>query len=340
MVEFHAHKFYELTKFKSTDILVTNYYFLRHFKFIPNNKIIISWHGTNDIYNDAGEQIKIMLDDNPDVKLILINDGSINLVHPRCYTITTKYHAATMLDIDAWNMPVPKKIKNKWFLSLNKRATHDRQYLFTQILKNNLQDYSYLSYLCETDRSISKNLIYGDRKDYERIGFGLEFIDKIPFYNFSQDLLSNDTLIKNYPSILADDCLFQIISETYSEEIYYTEKTLLSLAAGVFPLIIGGKGNMTNLENIGFVLPKDIFDYSYFDDLPKALDFDCKFHKIDKILESLKNFINNYSLEDFSKNWHPYSLHNYHYYRDGFQKNWQKEKQPVLDQVSDLIKTI
>lgn len=328
----YIHKFDELNKFTSPEILVTDYFSFVNHKLRLKKKNIISWHNTSDIHTETSKKIIQGLEKNPDAKIILINDGSIDIDHPNCYNIKTKYHHVTMLDINEWNMPVPTKEKNKWFLSLNKRANYFRQYLFAKIIENNLLDYGYLSYLCETDKGNNKKIVYGDKDQYIKFDIGLELVDKIPFYNFDQELSTTGTLIANYPWQQANDCLFQIICETYlTPQMFLTEKTLLPLAAGLFPLIIGCSDAMKNLEDLGFIFNKDIFDYTSWDN-------HCRGQiKMDGILTHLQHLIKNESLSELCEKWYPYSLHNYHYYRNGFIENWNAEKKIILDKLSDLL---
>ena len=79
------------------------------------------------------------------------------------------------------------------------------------------------------------------------------------------------------------------------------------MAAGLFPIINGCSNAMKNLENLGFVIPTDIFNYEPWDYHCHAIE------KTDGIISQLKNCINNHPLEVLCKKWHPYSLHNYSY---------------------------
>lgn len=162
----------------------------------------------------------------------------------------------------------PKNI-TKHFLSLNNRATWDRQALFYFMNNFDLLDTAYFSYLAQESNRKEWGTSY-DRLD-DIIGPDLWFTQninrkelkrKVP-YSINDSLRWDD----NYgrPEFYTET-FCSVILETYyttTNEFIITEKTIKPLAFEHPFLLFGPKGCLKELKSYGFETFSDVFDESY-----------------------------------------------------------------------------
>lgn len=77
-----------------------------------------------------------------------------------------------------------------------------------------------------------------------------------------------------------------VVSETYPDYNFLSEKSLKPIFAGQIPLIIGGQNIMQMYKDLGFDLFNDIIDYKHFDNEP---DYKIRVAKVLELLQNVKD---------------------------------------------------
>lgn len=208
----------------------------------------------------------------------------------------------------------------KKFLCLNKRGMVHRQLLYRAFYHYGLLESSYFSYLCE--RITQHDYILFDEHTWGVVENGIKQIRPtqwpelqsmaIPPEKFIQ--LPNDQRINEYqpwtkngdwalgqtdPTWLTDLELFHnsfcsVIIETAPDSpvVNLSEKTIRSIACGHPTLVLGAKGTVRRLRDLGFDMLDDIFDNSY-----DVLDDDIQ--RLAAFVKSIQR-INAYSFSDLT----------------------------------------
>lgn len=325
----------------------SNYHVLNYIRFLEydvikfKKNLILSFHNTLDDHSkQISEQLIKYFHCYPDNKVILINDGTIDFQHKNLKTIDSKYHYASLIPLNLYNFKPPKKEKSKWFFSLNKRGTQFRQQLFSYILDKKIENFGYFSYLCN-EKNVGPLEKIGVKDLYNSFNIGEKYVNLIPYSNFEQpeiykkDFMYDYKLIKNFPKEISDECLFHIIIETHiQEKVYLTEKCLLPLASGAYPIIFGPKNIINYLQNIGFKFPENFF-HNFSHESSKLPNNGWQL--INWIVDNIENDIKNNNLQELSNQWYEYGTYNFEYFHGDFQKNWNTEKKEIINLVKNVL---
>lgn len=160
-----------------------------------------------------------------------------------------------------------EKIISKHFLSLNNRASWDRQSLLYLIEKFNLQDKFHFSYRCQN--SSRNGYISEFDKLHQLIGDA--------WYNQGLDTSSikarlplvldtlNYSREKNISPEYYNSSFCSVIMETFQRpsDPINTEKIIKTIAHGHPFLLYGSDGHLKFLRDLGFETFSDVFDESY-----------------------------------------------------------------------------
>jgi hypothetical protein len=142
-----------------------------------------------------------------------------------------------------------QKNNNKYqnlYLNHTRRPHSHRVELLNQLYNHNLIDYGINSFL-------------NPEKDKDDDGIGYH---TYPWYihinNYDKTIHGEITV-----SYLNHDCAIELVTETTTNYIRYTEKTWRSIWNRHPFLILGGRGIHKYLHSLGFHLYEEIFDYSF-----------------------------------------------------------------------------
>lgn len=109
-----------------------------------------------------------------------------------------------------------------------------------------------------------------------------------------------EVIIPHYYSYVHSDCLFNITTETYYSncwnnysEMFITEKTWKPIVAKQIFVIIGPKGILKKLQDLGFKTFGDYIDESY--------DNESDEKRLYSAIDSVKNAMNMYTIEELDK---------------------------------------
>lgn len=192
----------------------------------------------------------------------------VSFIHDKLYWLTLNIDGHTLIDeINNFRLNNYRKEFKKHFLSLNNRASWDRQSMFYFMHKFDLLDKSYFSYQCQnSDRSeyggqfnelhniigdcwFSEGLDINNLKNriplvIDGLNNQIEIADTVNFYNTS---------------------FCSVILETFQrlDDPLITEKTIKAIACEQPFLVFGSNGLLEELKSFGFETFSDIFDESY-----------------------------------------------------------------------------
>jgi hypothetical protein len=172
---------------------------------------------------------------------------------------------------------------NYHFLYLNNRPHEWRLLLIDLLSKHNLLQYSAYSWHNNNDRGV------------------------IP-HSYQLKHFNGDTkILDNRYAVYKDQCyvptefyqsFFQLVSESTNKVPFLTEKTFMPIIVGKPFIIAGCQGIHKNLQELGFKLYDELFDYEFdnINDIEQRYEMICfEIKKISKIpLENLNKY--NYSL--------------------------------------------
>jgi len=205
-----------------------------------------------------------------------IIDGIKYISCPEWWEAQYRYHLTSFKDV-SFIAPDKKyqtiKTATKKMLSLNRNVKGHRPWWYNELLDSKLLDESYVSYYIP---STSKNEDYS-RENLDRwikhsigsiynyyIGHGFHYpenLDPRLFVDRQLDKL-DDTYIINYKKSIVDyynDSLFSIVSESFYERMFLTEKTFKAITH-CHPFIIIGDNTMNReLKRRGYKTYEDIF---------------------------------------------------------------------------------
>lgn len=173
---------------------------------------------------------------------------------------------------------------DKFVLSLS-RVIRPHRVMATYLLSTSeIADHAAISH-----STIGQDDINEVRRHKWLIGEDLEsWAKKLPFTIDTDDFKTNHALTIN--SILHHQTLFQIVNETHVKDwnkrsIFFSEKTFRSIGHMQPFLIFGQQGCNHALENYGFKLYHDMFDYSF--DLESNVEI-----RYQKLLSTVMNAVN------------------------------------------------
>jgi hypothetical protein len=146
---------------------------------------------------------------------------------------------------------------DKLYLNLNNHERGHRAKLLDYLCKFDLFDYGINTW--QNLESAGWDFNYFSPRKLSFDDFN-DFPKDMPQRVFSEKLLNSPNLIdvvtETYPSLDYND-------ELTKEFMFHTEKTFRSILFGKPFLVLGAKGQNTNLHKYGFALYGDIFDYEF-----------------------------------------------------------------------------
>ena len=233
------------------------------------------------------------------------------------------------------------KLKNKRFISMNGRLKPHREELINFIEENNLNkhiDYSVMEYNKPLDNYNFENV--NIQKKVDKLYEGEN--DRVSWDNMKKDSHTDFHINQIYADSkwwyaykenllpMYNNYNLDIISESESnhdDKIFFTEKTLRPLYFGLPFLLMGNKGMLKGLREMGYATYDNIFDESY--DTKKNWE-----SRFSIIVSEVKRFCE-MSDKDFSneiKKTTDNVLHNVdHFFNNDFQMN------RIQQQVRDIV---
>jgi hypothetical protein len=195
------------------------------------------------------------------------------------------------------------------FLYINKTGKHvrHRMELHESLYKNNLFDIG-INTSIENKNSLKS--IYGDK----------DIVNKFKPFDSHKYLFKNENFGGITDEYRSHTALIEVVTETLTEYIRFTEKTWKPILNQRPFLILGGLGIHQKLRDLGFKLFDDIFDYSFDEEISRN-------KRIDGIINNL-NRLKNKNWKSIYKRCRPTIKHNYellkkiYYYDTTFTKGW------------------
>lgn len=159
------------------------------------------------------------------------------------------------------------------FLTLNNIVKNNRCMQMDTLAKYDLLDrgtYSWQSWTYSTGRDIFNSSGY----NFKYWNPEIRVLDYFPKKTDPNNIYDHGAADGYIPPDELKKTFVQIITETHYTEIYFTEKTSTPIYFGKLFLVNGAKHFHRALENLGFKLYTEIFDYSFDneDDLEKRVD--------------------------------------------------------------------
>ncbi len=231
----------------------------------------------------------------------------------------------------------------KKFLSLNNRASWDRQALMQCLVKYNLMKDFYFSYWCEDRFKIGQKTVYNQMTRTIGNTWFNRNLDLESLYELIPINIEHDQFAGNDWSA-GTDFFYQtsfasFVNESYTHETtdigpYLSEKIMKPLAYGHPFLLFCSIGSLANLQELGFETFGDIFDESYDQIQNPQQRFD---HLLWEVMRVCK--LNNDTLADITAHVTPRLQHNYNHFWNTLPGLYDAEMKTVRAQVEDILST-
>lgn len=232
----------------------------------------------------------------------------------------------------------------KKFLSLNNRATWDRQALMQFLIKNDLMKDFYFSYWCEDRFGVGQKTVYDQMNKsigntWFNRGLNLEKLYELIPITIEQDQCEVDGWWGLGADFFYQKAFASFVNESYVHETtdigpYLSEKIMKPLAHGHPFLLFCSVGALANLQELGFETFGDIFDESYDQIQNPRLRFEHLLREVRRIC-ALDNAI----LADMTTRITPRLQHNYNHFWHTLPELYDAEMKLVKDQVEDILST-
>jgi hypothetical protein len=178
------------------------------------------------------------------------------------------YYSRKMKKQSLYQCSVP----TKKFLSLNNRASWDRQALMQYLVKYDLMKDFYFSYWCEDRFGVGKKVVYDQMSSIIGNTWFNRSLDLEKLYQLIPITIEHDQFEGNDWSA-GTDFFYQtsfasFVNESYVHETtnigpYLSEKVMKPLAYGHPFLVFGSAGSLANLQELGFETFGDVIDETY-----------------------------------------------------------------------------
>jgi len=229
----------------------------------------------------------------------------------------------------------------KKFLSLNNRATWNRQALMQFLIKYDLQKDFYFSYWCEDRFKAGQKTAYNQMNNLIGNTWYNQHLDLEKLYDLIPITIEHDQFEGNDWSAGADffyqSSFASFVNESYvceNFDPYLSEKIMKPLAYGHPFLVFGSAGSLANLQELGFETFGDIFDESYDQMENPQMRFD---HLLREVIRICK--LDNSTLADITADVTPKLQYNYNHFWNKLPQLYDAEMKIVKDQVEDILST-
>jgi hypothetical protein len=226
----------------------------------------------------------------------------------------------------------------KVLLSLNNRAAWPRQALYQFMLKFDLMDRCYFSYLMHDrfDISNSKTLYNTENDKIGKRWYNLDLdmeqaYQKLPYK--IDNFIHNDWGPGNIDYYEKSFCSF--VNETYIDEnynVFFTEKTMKPLAYGHPMLLFSGAGALAELKKLGFETYSSIFDESYDSVEVPQLRFERLLNQVFDLFEESQE-----TLALMYAKIKPVLEHNHNYFWNGLHQQYLTDINQIQEQISEYF---
>lgn len=226
----------------------------------------------------------------------------------------------------------------KVLLSLNNRASWNRQALYQFLLKFKLIDRCYFSYLLHDRFNIKSNReLYNQQNDI--IGHTWfnkdldleEAYQKLPYKIDS--FIGNDWGPGNINFYEKSFCSF--VNETYIDKnynVFFTEKAMKPLAYGHPMLLFSSAGALAELKKLGFETYSDILDETYDNIESPQLRFEFLLRQVSDLCNTSTDTLNSMYLKI-----KPVLEYNYNYFWNQFYQNYLTDINQIKEQIDEFL---
>lgn len=262
-----------INSFLDNDLLVNKYDVIIHENMLERDMGFSSYssHKTN-MFN-LNERLKnnniklyIILSSVPHKLYDVYNHSNIQLISLPFFHI---YIMLTECGIETWdeyNKSYKNSLNNNGFsnllLSLNRRPHYHRCIMMDYLAKYKISE--SISYTWSTDEPIIGNY-------------------KFKWWTPSINMFSMDSDVYNCKDVLHGNPAFHLVTESQVDKISFSEKVFKPLLSGIPFLVFGAHGFHKKLQEYGFELYDEIFNYSFdliFDDNNRAMGIAQNFSKL------------------------------------------------------------
>jgi len=206
-----------------------------------------------------------------------------------CFPEHMVAHCRFLKHVNSLNIDWEKIVINKYFLSLQRRASVGRLKFSKQLLDNFNKSQYILS--CATQPNMWLNKTQ-------------EFVDVFEPYTLPilvDGIIDNESKQHYHTNVDFFKCFVNVVTETSSQtdndswrDIFLTEKTFKVFAYRQLPIWFAVPGTVQLARDLGFDVFDDIIDHSYD-------QIDNETARMTAVVNELKRFCNNYSINEIRK---------------------------------------
>ena len=230
-------------------------------------------------------------------------------------------------------------VPTKKFLSLNNRASWDRQALMQFLIKFDLQKDFYFSYWCQNRFGVGQKTAYDQMNNIIGNTWYNQHLDLEKLYELIPITIEHDQFEGNDWSAGTDffhqTSFASFINESYiceNFDPFFTEKIMKPLAYGHPFLLFSSAGALSKLQDLGFETFGDIFDESYDQIENPQMRFD---HLLREVMRICK--LDNATLAVMTAHITPRLQHNHNHFWNILPELYDAEMKMVKDQVEEIL---
>ena len=275
-----------------------------------------------------------LLNSSTQIHILIGSGGNNNEKNPAGTFVNTVYHHNPLY----WLVHVHREVYRRHSEYTNNVIDINPSYLITSL---NATPHHHRCLLL--DRLHKHNLLNDDNFSWSQLSTKWEMNYKFKYWEEKVNLIDDNFITSghHYHNIPQSqfESVFNIISESTRDTLFWTEKTFIPISIGK-PIIISGAQYINReLTKFGFKLYDGVIDYSKFDDYPEYDD------RVNGLCNQLNKLNNSKNFKEILNIIEPTIIHNYNTFQSLF-KSYKLQNLPFFKlahlygiESDDIIKT-
>lgn len=160
------------------------------------------------------------------------------------------------------------QIKNSDFICLMRKSRPHRAALLLKLISYGVDKTNKISFLQTEFSTLNKDNFFQEAEKYLRQDNEVDMLQSMcyngtDFTRSLDDITTSDLYVNNFLQEISDSAYFNLVSETWPNALFITEKTYHSICFGMPFVIWGEQGILAELKRQGYKTFDMMFDESY-----------------------------------------------------------------------------
>lgn len=160
------------------------------------------------------------------------------------------------------------EIKNSDFICLMRKSRPHRAALLLKLISSDIAKFNKISFLQTEFSNLNKDNFFQKAVKYLSQDNEVDMLrsmcyNDIDFTRSLDDINTSDLYVNNFLQEISDSAYFNLVSETWTNALFITEKTYHSICFGMPFVIWGEQGILAELKRQGYKTFDMMFDESY-----------------------------------------------------------------------------